>query len=382
MNIQVANKLHQLRKQHNLSQEELASKIGISRQAISKWERAETSPDTDNLISLAKLYNVSIDELLNTESYPLPDNEPVSLKKDSYSAGNSVKTSGVNKTIISDDGEIYPNRNVNTNSSANYGSSQKTNTSPYANKTNNQQESDKLKQGIQSIEKGMQNLGINLEAGITHLEKAGKVIGESIDKAGTKIKEEIKKHEEKVSSGAYDNSYKYNYQYQYTPKRKREKNKDKYKFTLFDKLVIMFGILFFAILVPHLEAFAVMFIFLIPTYLTFKTAKYHKDIMYFCYPALVISAFFGISLLGEWTFEYTWTLFLTIPLYYTGIMAFRKKNPLIFCYPVLVAYIFCLCLVLFGDFFAGLLWPIFLTIPFYYVICSHIMKERKEKGKY
>lgn len=66
MNIETANRLYELRKQNGLSQEEVADKLGISRQAVSKWERAEASPDTDNLISLAKLYGVSLDELLNT----------------------------------------------------------------------------------------------------------------------------------------------------------------------------------------------------------------------------------------------------------------------------------------------------------------------------
>ena len=65
MTIETANKLLKLRKQHNLSQEELAEKLGISRQAISKWERGDAFPDTDNLILLARLYNVSLDELLN-----------------------------------------------------------------------------------------------------------------------------------------------------------------------------------------------------------------------------------------------------------------------------------------------------------------------------
>lgn len=64
MNIEIANKLLQLRKEKGLSQEQLVQKLGISRQAISKWERGEASPDTDNLIELAKLYDISLDELL------------------------------------------------------------------------------------------------------------------------------------------------------------------------------------------------------------------------------------------------------------------------------------------------------------------------------
>ena len=65
MNIEIANRLQKLRKENGYSQEELADKLGISRQAVSKWERAESSPDTDNLIVLARLYNISLDDLLN-----------------------------------------------------------------------------------------------------------------------------------------------------------------------------------------------------------------------------------------------------------------------------------------------------------------------------
>ena len=68
MNIEIANRLVTLRKENGLSQEELAARIGISRQAVSKWERAESSPDTDNLIALAKLYNVSLDALLESSA--------------------------------------------------------------------------------------------------------------------------------------------------------------------------------------------------------------------------------------------------------------------------------------------------------------------------
>ena len=68
MTIQMANRLTDLRKQHNLTQEELADKIGVSRQTISKWEGALASPDTDNLIALSKLYGISIDELLDVDN--------------------------------------------------------------------------------------------------------------------------------------------------------------------------------------------------------------------------------------------------------------------------------------------------------------------------
>lgn len=74
MNIEIANRLVNLRKANNLSQEALAEKLGISRQAVSKWERAEASPDTDNLILLARLYGVSLDDLLRTEDeIPMPE---------------------------------------------------------------------------------------------------------------------------------------------------------------------------------------------------------------------------------------------------------------------------------------------------------------------
>ena len=89
MNLEIANRLVQLRKEHHLSQEELAEKIGISRQAVSKWERAESPPDTDNIILLSKLYHISIDELLRTSDEetlvsPCPQ-EPTTSNNDSPS---------------------------------------------------------------------------------------------------------------------------------------------------------------------------------------------------------------------------------------------------------------------------------------------------------
>lgn len=128
MNIEIANRLVQLRKQNNLSQEALAARLGISRQAVSKWERAEASPDTDNLILLARLYGVSLDELLQTED-EIPRQEPeeepkkyvhVSLKgvhvKDKDGSEVHVGWDGIhvtdkkeNNSVHVEDGRVYVN---------------------------------------------------------------------------------------------------------------------------------------------------------------------------------------------------------------------------------------------------------------------------------
>lgn len=59
----LGNKIAVLRKSNNLSQEELAEKIGVTRQTISKWELEETSPDIKQAKELSKIFKVSLDEL-------------------------------------------------------------------------------------------------------------------------------------------------------------------------------------------------------------------------------------------------------------------------------------------------------------------------------
>ena len=63
----LGEKIYNLRKNKNISQEEFANILNTSRQAVSKWERNESKPDIDKLISIAKLFNVSIDYLLSYE---------------------------------------------------------------------------------------------------------------------------------------------------------------------------------------------------------------------------------------------------------------------------------------------------------------------------
>ena len=59
-----AEKIYHLRAQHKYSQEMLAEKLNVSRQAISKWESGATLPETDKLIALSNFFGVSIDYLL------------------------------------------------------------------------------------------------------------------------------------------------------------------------------------------------------------------------------------------------------------------------------------------------------------------------------
>lgn len=62
-----AEKLKELRKQSGISQEKLAEKLGVSRQAVTKWERDLGVPDIENIIAISKLFDVSMDELFSNE---------------------------------------------------------------------------------------------------------------------------------------------------------------------------------------------------------------------------------------------------------------------------------------------------------------------------
>lgn len=70
------NNLKLYRKKFDLTQEQVAERLGVSRQAVAKWERGETLPDIDNIIAMADMYEISIDSLVrNMSSYNDTDNE-------------------------------------------------------------------------------------------------------------------------------------------------------------------------------------------------------------------------------------------------------------------------------------------------------------------
>ena len=61
----LSQNLQELRKRFHFSQEEVAERIGVSRQAVAKWESGETVPDLPNAIALAALYDVTLDDLVS-----------------------------------------------------------------------------------------------------------------------------------------------------------------------------------------------------------------------------------------------------------------------------------------------------------------------------
>ena len=65
----IADRIQTLRKSKGISQEELADKIGVSRQAVSKWESAQSTPDLQKIIRMAELFQVSTDYLLTGRSF-------------------------------------------------------------------------------------------------------------------------------------------------------------------------------------------------------------------------------------------------------------------------------------------------------------------------
>ncbi len=65
----ISEKLKTLRMSHAYTQEDLAEKLSVSRQSISKWETGVSIPDTEYILKLANLYNISTDELLGHKHY-------------------------------------------------------------------------------------------------------------------------------------------------------------------------------------------------------------------------------------------------------------------------------------------------------------------------
>lgn len=72
----LADRIQQLRREHGLSQEQLAEKLNVSRQAVSKWESAQAQPELDKIIALSELFCVTTDYLLKGSRGTSPEAGP------------------------------------------------------------------------------------------------------------------------------------------------------------------------------------------------------------------------------------------------------------------------------------------------------------------
>lgn len=72
----IGDNLYSLRKLHKLTQEEVSERVGVSRQALAKWESGETMPDIEKCMLLAELYNVTLDDLVNYTKDEMGPNIP------------------------------------------------------------------------------------------------------------------------------------------------------------------------------------------------------------------------------------------------------------------------------------------------------------------
>lgn len=83
-------KLVMLRKQNNLSQEQLAEQLNVARQTVSKWELGETTPEMDKLIKMSEIFKISLDELMKEETQGETVNDPNNTNSQKL-AGMTIK---------------------------------------------------------------------------------------------------------------------------------------------------------------------------------------------------------------------------------------------------------------------------------------------------
>ena len=88
-------KLIELRKKEGLSQEELGYKLNVTRQTVSKWELGQTTPEMDKLVEMSKIFNISVDELVN-DNETVEQNTIIENKK----IGNASSKEKIVKYII------------------------------------------------------------------------------------------------------------------------------------------------------------------------------------------------------------------------------------------------------------------------------------------
>lgn len=270
MNIEIANRLVNLRKQNNLSQEALAEKLGISRQAVSKWERAEASPDTDNLILLARLYGVSLDELLQTEDEIIPRDRE-----------EEQSTSSSDDTYNKKDGKRNPYEDIDNSYSGDY------------------------------VKVGLDGIHVRDKDGTVHVGWKGIHVEEhNSDKESVEIN----------SDGVFINGEEVHVNGHLFKKKDHSRLQSLLSFPV-DLFVIM-GYIAYGAVTNIWHPTWIVFL-LIPIWHSIISAILNKDLSEFVYPVLMTALYLYIGFEhGAW--HPGWVVFLTIPLFY-GLVDYIKK---------------------------------------------------------
>ena len=321
MNIEVANRLVNLRKQMGLSQEQLAEKIGVSRQAVSKWERSEASPDTDNLILLARLYDVSLDELLKT------DDEIPSYEKTEEPATESEESG-------------FDNENTYTEAS------------------------DSGEEGYKWDKKD----GINVHAdngdrvhvgfdGIHVVDHKGTSVHVGLD--GIRVNENAGENVVVGENGVFING------------EKQDVAQKMKKHALITLPIVSICFIAFLGLGFSMNGwwYSWLCLLLIPFFdgitkaIAFRKAKHlHETVTLGC---VIVFLSMGLFMNGWW---YSWLTLLLIPVLTSLIDAIRKRKLSHFAFPVLVVFIYLAMGMFMALWHPG--WVIFFTIPVYYWIAN------------
>ena len=275
MNLEIANRLVALRKENNLSQEALAEKLGISRQAVSKWERAEASPDTDNLIALAKLYHVSLDELLKIHEDE--DDETVNKSSDGT-------------------GEI----------SSGYASAGQDGTDGQASNTEH---------GYRFEESDTQDIGDDVHVGFDGIHVRDKNGEVHVSWRGIHVQDKRNDNEVHIDKNGI---------------RVNGDETEGHIFARGKDAELPFGILAIVSYIIIGACYNLwhpgwLIFFLVPIISTFIHAVRMRNANLFAYPILVVLVFLYVGLV-HYIWHPTWVVFLTIPVYYSLVSYIRRTR--------------------------------------------------------
>ena len=288
MNLKIANRLLALRKAHGYSQEALAEKLGISRQSISKWERAEASPDTDNLIALARLYDISLDELLDY-------GEPAA-KKDSAAAPG--------ETDIPPEWGWFWDKNQGCGHCKQEDDDASCRQCHWYSLCKRNDDGDKVHIGMDGIFVKTNQEKVRVDRHGVHVEENGK---ESVHVGmdGIRVDGERVRKDQMFSHG------------------KKHAEKNPWQNFAYPVLAVI-AFFLWGWLGDAWNVSWIVFL-TIPIYYTLVDAIIQRNPSHFAYPVLVVIAFLLLGMCCD-AWHPGWLVFLTIPLYYSITSSFGKKR--------------------------------------------------------